>query len=47
MADDTDPATPQLNVPNVRFYHSFIGLMKAAIVALALLLIAMALFLVR
>ncbi len=47
MADDPDAATPQANVPNVRFYHSFIGLLKGAIVALALLLIALAVFLVR
>jgi len=47
MADDPNAATPERNVPNVRFYSSFIGLLKGAVVALALLLIAMALFLVR
>ncbi len=47
MADDPNAATPQANVPNVRFYASFIGVLKGAVVALALLLIAMALFLVR
>lgn len=47
MADDPDAATPEANVPNIRFYGSFIGVLKGAVVALALLLIAMALFLVR
>ncbi len=47
MADDPDAATPEANVPNVRFYHSFLGMLKAAIVAIALLLIVMAVFLVR
>lgn len=47
MADEPDAATPVANVPNVRFYDSFLGVLKGAVVALALLLIAMALFLVR
>lgn len=47
MADDPDAATPEANVANTRFYSSFIGVLKGAVVALALLLIAMALFLVR
>ena len=47
MADDPDAATPVANEPNTKFYGSFIGVLKGAVVALALLLIAMALFLVR
>ncbi len=47
MADDPDAATPEANVPNFKFYDSFTGVLWKAVVALALLLIAMALFLVR
>ncbi len=47
MADDQNAAAPQANVPNTRFYGSFIDVLKWAVVALALLLIAMALFLVH
>lgn len=47
MADDPTAAPPQAHVPNTRFYGSFIGVLKWSIVALALLLVAMALFLVR
>ncbi len=47
MADDPTAATPVAHVPNTRFYARFIGVTKAAVVVLALLLIAMALFLVR
>ena len=47
MADDPDAATPVANVPNVRFYSSFIGVLKGAVVALAVLLIVLAVVLVR
>ena len=47
MVDDPDTATPEANVPNVRFYDSFIGVLKGAVVALAILLIVLALWLVR
>jgi len=47
MADDPEAATPEASVPNTKFYGSFIGVLKVSVVALALLLIAMALFLVR
>ncbi len=47
MADDPDAATPVANVPNTKFYGSFISVLKGSVVALALLLIAMAVFLVR
>ncbi len=47
MADDHNAAVPQANVPNTRFYGSFVDVLKWAVVALALLLIAMALFLVH
>ncbi len=47
MADDPNAAAPQANVPNTKFYGTFIDVLKGAVVALALLLIAMALFLVR
>ncbi|QYE36150.1 aa3-type cytochrome c oxidase subunit IV [Polymorphobacter sp. PAMC 29334] len=47
MADDLNAAVPQANVPNTRFYGSFVDVLKWAVVALALLLIAMALFLVH
>ncbi len=47
MADDPEAATPVANVPNTRFYGSFVGVLWRAVVALALLLIAMAVFLVR
>jgi len=47
MADDQTAAAPQANVPNKRFYGSFVGVLKWAVVALALLLMAMALFLVH
>jgi len=46
MANDIhngDPLIPD----HKRFYSSFIGVLKASVVALAILLIAMALFLVR
>lgn len=45
MTDDTN--APEVNEPNVGFYDSFIGVMKWSVVALALLLIVMAVFLVR
>ncbi|MGI4880699.1 MAG: aa3-type cytochrome c oxidase subunit IV [Janthinobacterium lividum] len=47
MADDQNAAVPQANIPNTRFYGSFVDVLKWAVVALALLLIAMALFLVH
>ena len=47
MADDNNATAPEANVPNTRFYGSFINVLWWAIVALACLLIAMALFLVR
>lgn len=47
MADDPDGAAPESGVPNTRFYGSFIDVLKWAVIALALLLIAMAIFLVR
>ncbi|MBC7496943.1 MAG: hypothetical protein H7243_07265 [Sphingomonadaceae bacterium] len=47
MADDPDAATPHAQVPNTRFYKRFTSVAWRSIVALALLLIAMALFLVR
>lgn len=47
MADDPNAATPVANVPNVRFYDSFLGVLKGAVVALVILLTLMALFLVR
>ena len=47
MADDPTAATPVANAPNIRFYERFTSVVWRAIVVLALLLIAMALFLVR
>jgi hypothetical protein len=47
MADDPDAATPVANVPNVKFYDSFLGVLKGAVVALAVLLIVLAVVLVR
>ncbi|MBV8973263.1 MAG: hypothetical protein JO290_13340 [Sphingomonadaceae bacterium] len=47
MADDPTAATPEANVPNVRFYHSFTRVLWYAICAIALLLIALAVLLVR
>ncbi len=47
MADDPDAATPVANVPNRSFYDSFLRVLTGAIAGLALLLVAMAVFLVR
>lgn len=47
MADDPDTATPEANLPNTKFYVSFLDVLKWSVVALALLLIAMAVFLVH
>jgi hypothetical protein len=47
MADDPTAATPHAHVPNTKFYHRFTSVAWRAVWALAILLIAMALFLVR
>lgn len=44
MADDSNMAGPE-NGSHVRFYGSFVGVLKWSVIAIALLLIAMAVFL--